>query len=71
MVCRTTVSEVLHIENFEIFVKSMICCLSKLKVTPSFCFTSKIPDDPTATILVSTYSRGPNKHVGREFLEIY
>ena len=24
-------------------------CLSKLKVTPSFCFAFKIPDDPTAT----------------------
>ena len=27
----------------------MTSCLSKLKVTPSFCFAFKIPDDPTAT----------------------
>ena len=42
-------SEALHIVIFENFVKSMTSCLSKLKVTPSFCFTFKIPDDPTAT----------------------
>ena len=34
---------------FENFVKSMTSCLSKLKVTPSFCFAFKIPDNPTAT----------------------
>ena len=27
----------------------MTSCLSELKVTPSFCFPFKIPDDPTAT----------------------
>ena len=43
-------SEALHIVIFENFVKSMTSCLLKLKVTPSFCFTFKIPDDPTATI---------------------
>ena len=36
--------------GFETFVKSMTSYLSKLKVTPSFCFPFKIPDDPTATI---------------------
>ena len=29
----------------------MTSCLSKLKVTPSFCFSFKIPDDLTATII--------------------
>ena len=42
-------SEALHIDIFENFVESMTPCLSKLKVTPSFCFTFKIPDNPTAT----------------------
>ena len=41
-----------HIVVFENFVKSITSCLLKLKVTPSFCFTFKIPDDPTAS---STY----------------
>jgi hypothetical protein len=34
--------------SFENFVKSMPPSLSELKVTPSFCFLLKIPDDPTA-----------------------
>ena len=42
-------SEALHIVIFENFIKSMTSCLSKLKVTFSFCFAFKIPDDPTAT----------------------
>ena len=42
-------SEALHIVIFEIFVKSMTSCLSKLKVTPSFCFAFKIPDNVTAS----------------------
>jgi hypothetical protein len=42
-------SEALHIVIFENFIKSMTSCLSKLKVTPSFCFAFKIPDDPTTT----------------------
>ena len=37
--------------SFEHFVKSMPPSLSELKVTPSFCFPFKIPDDPTATII--------------------
>ena len=37
--------------SFENFVKSMPPSLSELKVTPSFCFPFKIPDDPTATII--------------------
>jgi hypothetical protein len=37
--------------SFEIFVKSMPPSLSELKVTPSFCFPFKIPDNPTATII--------------------
>ena len=35
--------------NFENFVKSIMPRLSELKVTLSFCFPFKIPDDPTAT----------------------
>ena len=42
-------SEALHIVIFEDFVKSMTSCLSKLKVTPSFCFAFKIPDDVAAS----------------------
>ena len=42
-------SEALHIVIFEIFVKSMTSYLSKLKVTSSFCFAFKIPDDVTAS----------------------
>ena len=42
-------SEALHIVIFEIFVKSMTSCLSILKVTPSFCFTFKIPDNVAAS----------------------
>jgi hypothetical protein len=37
--------------SFEIFVKSMMPRLLKLKVTPSFCFAFKIPDDVTATTI--------------------
>ena len=51
-------SEALHIFNFENFVKSMTSCLSELKVTPSFCFPFKIPDDPTAT---TTYVHNSNQ----------
>ena len=40
-------SETLHIVIFVNFVKSMTSCLSKLKVTPNFCFPFKISDDPT------------------------
>ena len=39
--------------SFENFVKSMPSSLSELKVIPSFCFTFKIPDDVTATIIYS------------------
>ena len=34
--------------SFEIFVKTMMPSLLELKVTPSFCFAFKIPDDVTA-----------------------
>ena len=43
--------EALHIVIFEIFVKSMTSWLSKLKVTPNFCFAFKIPDDVAASTL--------------------
>ena len=42
-------SEALHIVIFENFIKPMMSCLSKLKVTHSFCFAFKIPDDVTAS----------------------
>ena len=35
--------------SFENFVKLMPPSLSELKVTASFCFPFKIPDDPIAT----------------------
>ena len=35
--------------SFDNFVKSMPPSLSEAKVTPSFCFPFKIPDNPTAT----------------------
>ena len=35
--------------SFENLVKSMPPSLSELKVTPSFCFAFKIPDDVTAS----------------------
>ena len=38
-----------HMVNFEIFAKSMTPCLSRVKVTPSFCFPNTIPDNLTAT----------------------
>ena len=41
----------LHMLSFENFVKSMPPSLSELKVTPSFCFAFKIPDDVTASTL--------------------
>ena len=57
-------SEALHIVIFEKFVKSMTSCLSKLKVTPSFCFPIKIPDGPTATNMYSlTNHNQSNKKV--------
>ena len=46
----------LHMLSFENFVKSMPQSLSELKVTPSFCFAFKIPDDVTASN-VYMYSR--------------
>ena len=39
----------LHMLSFENFVKSMPPSLSELKVTPSFCFAFKIPDDVAAS----------------------
>ena len=39
----------LHMLSFENNVKSMPPSLSELKVTPSFCFAFKIPDDVTAS----------------------
>ena len=41
--------------SFEIFVKAMPPSLSELKVTPSFCFAFKIPDDVAASIIHITF----------------
>ena len=38
-----------HMVSLENFLKSMPPSLWKLKVTPSFCFPFKIPDNPIAT----------------------
>ena len=46
----------LHMLSFENFVKSMPPSLSELKVTPSFCFTFKIPDDVAASIKYLHYN---------------
>ena len=40
-----------HMVSFENFVKLMLPSLSELKVTPSFCFAFKIPDDVTASTI--------------------
>ena len=53
--------------SFENFVKSMPPSLSELKVTPSFCFPFKIPDDPTATTkeqAFETIKQLNGKHLG-------
>ena len=42
--------------SFESFVKS-IPSLSELKVTPSFCFALKIPDDPTTSNVYAIQGR--------------
>ena len=42
-------SEALHLVCFEIFVKWMTSCLSKLKILHSFCFQNAIHDNPTAS----------------------
>ena len=44
--------------SFENFVKSMPPRLSELKVTPSFCFPFKIPDNPTAATVYKTGDDG-------------
>ena len=49
-------SEALHIVIFEIFIKSMTSCLSKLKVTPCFCFPLK--SLTTRPQLICTYISG-------------
>ena len=50
--------------SFEIFVKAMPPSLSELKVTPSFCFAFKIPDDRAVTTIYHktvNYTRNSNK----------
>ena len=39
----------LHMVSLENFVKSMTHNLLELKITPSFCFANKIPDNVTTT----------------------
>ena len=52
--------------SFEIFVKAMPPSLSELKVTPSFCFAFKIPDDRAVTITYITLEifKGDQKKSG-------
>ena len=47
-------SYAVHMVSFENFVKLVSPSLSELKVTPSFCFAFKIPDDVTASIIYCT-----------------
>ena len=42
-------SYAVHMVSFENFVKLASPSLSELKVTPSFCFAFKIPDNVTAS----------------------
>ena len=42
--------------SFENFVKSMLPSLSELKVTPSFCFAFKIPDNVAASNIYMLHS---------------
>ena len=48
-------SYAVHKVSFAIFVKLVSPSLSELKVTPSFCFAFKIPDDVTASIIYPVY----------------
>ena len=49
-------SYAVHMVSFENFVKLVSPSLSELKVTPSFCFAFKIPDDVTAyTYIISIF----------------
>ena len=52
---------------FENFVKSMPPSLSELKVTPSFCFTFKTPDDVAASTVKSTVQIYTVEWMGRNF----
>ena len=49
-------SQTLHMVSFENFVKAMTPSLLELKVTPSFLFAFKIPDDVTATTVYTTFN---------------
>ena len=55
----------LHMLSFENFVKSMPPNLSELKVTPSFCFTFKIPDDVAASNIYANYMPITEPNVSR------
>merc|ERR1711997_569714 len=61
-------SEALHIVIFENFVKSITSCLSKLKVTPSFCFAFKIPDNLTASTTDEHSLPGPFNEMCPKYL---
>ena len=53
--------------SFENFVKLMLPSLSELKVTPSFCFTFKTPDDVAASTVKSTVQIYTVEWMGRNF----
>ena len=54
-----------YMVRFENFVKSMPPSLSELKVTPSFCFALKIPDDVTASTVYSMCTENSPKNPSR------
>ena len=57
--------------SFENFVKSMPPSLSELKVTPSFCFAFKIPDDRAITNIHGTnLNRIPIQHFLGEIFSV-
>ena len=50
--------------SFENFVKLMLPSLLELKITPSFCFAFKIPDNVTVTRLYMVIGKRLGKQVG-------
>ena len=57
----------LHTLSFENFVKSMPPSLSELKVTPSFSFAFKIPDDRAVTNNYSVENLRNQSVINRSF----
>ena len=53
--------------SFENFVKSMQPSLSELKVTPSFCFPIKIPDDRAVTNVYCQLTQKTNENASPSY----